>query len=157
MTDDEYRLINENGRLKDQVKRLTRERNAAILAINDAHYHSPDDEPPAKRLARFYEQAETLSLAAAAVVITTRQRAGLVREPEKAKSFRARIALAIDSTGRYNAAGWGTLTAPGDPADVAANATDNLYDPEGMVSLVWITADVPVPETVEIRGELDLG
>lgn len=67
------------------------------------------------------------------------------------KPIRARIALAIDSTGRWNAAGGSDRTAP----EAAAEAHDNLVDPVGLTATAWILADVDVPEAVEIEGEVE--
>ena len=67
---------------------------------------------------------------------------------ETPRTVRVRIAVAVNDEGQYSAEGWWPRTYS--DAELLLRVTAGL---EGVMSCVWIEADVPLP-TQTIRGEI---
>ena len=63
--------------------------------------------------------------------------------------MRVRIAVAVTKGGRWSAQGFVAT----DDSEVAHWAQD-LLDEEG-AAICWVTADVPIPEDTEVKGEVE--
>lgn len=70
-------------------------------------------------------------------------------EPGPGKTVRVRIACCVDAEGYWYACGCGEA----DDEDTSQEALDNVSDHCKRV-VHWITADVPVPQAVEVEGEV---
>jgi hypothetical protein len=70
------------------------------------------------------------------------------------KTVRVRIAVAVDEKGNAYAVGWND-SAP-DKEAMAEQAIDSLltceFDAAQQTTLVWVTADVPLPVTPTVEG-----
>lgn len=66
------------------------------------------------------------------------------------KTVRVRIAVAVDTKGKWSACGW---KSDGKQYDKEArdSAIDGLYN-DGSYNVHWIEADVPVPQETMIEG-----
>lgn len=73
------------------------------------------------------------------------------------KKVRVKIAVAIDSNGKYCARGW-TRGPANDDDDMTGAARDDLHsywtEDFKCESLVWVEADIPVPEPTTIEGKV---
>jgi len=69
---------------------------------------------------------------------------------------RIRIAVAIASDGMWSAAGWSDETGSNAPdATLTDTAFDTIESIEGPPRIVWVEAEVPVPEAeVVVEGEV---
>ena len=70
-----------------------------------------------------------------------------------------RIAVALDASGNWSAIGWSDKQAMADDKPVEKQAVEDLlkdggYD-EGPVGVVWVTANVPLPQEAEVHGEVE--
>lgn len=66
------------------------------------------------------------------------------------KTVRVRIAVAVDETGNWNACGASDIH----PKDAAAFSSDPGHLSENSV-VHWVWADLPVPEEIEVAGEVE--
>ncbi len=64
------------------------------------------------------------------------------------KTVKVRIAVAMQSDGDWNACGWRDA----DDAQVRGNVIDPM---DKTARIEWGTADVPVPESIEISGTVE--
>ena len=64
------------------------------------------------------------------------------------KTVRVRVAVAVDPDGTWNAVGWSGAK---DDDDMVGLALDMVGTQE---SVYWLTADLPLPATVEIPAEV---
>lgn len=75
----------------------------------------------------------------------------------KQKTKRVRIAVAIDEHGNFRAVGWTPHPATGSLAelDMKEEAHDLFMDNAHggtMCHIIWVEADIPIPEPVTIQG-----
>jgi len=68
------------------------------------------------------------------------------------KTVRVRIAVAVNSQGAWNSNGWGWADKQRPDADLVAGAFDGLPEDEAREHVVFVEADVPVPEPKTIEG-----
>lgn len=67
------------------------------------------------------------------------------------RTVKVRIACAVNSRGEYHAQGWA-----GAEGEEAKDAIWDALEPDPGGEVVhWITAEVPVPEAVELAGTLE--
>ena len=66
------------------------------------------------------------------------------------KTIRVRIAVAVDEHGHYRCDGW----AGGTDEDIAVSAREFLMNSEGNECVHFIEANLPLPESVTVEGEV---
>ena len=66
------------------------------------------------------------------------------------KTIRVRAAVAVDEHGHYMFAGW----SGGTDKDMAQNAREFFERAEGNECVHFVVADVPLPESVTVEGEV---
>ena len=72
------------------------------------------------------------------------------KQTPQGKTVRVKVAVAVDKHGYWCANGWKDAT-PEESRDTASEMVD-----EGE-SIYWLTADLPVPEEVEVEAEVENG
>lgn len=68
------------------------------------------------------------------------------------KTKTVRIAVAVNDSGQWNAAGWEIDVTPS-PEETVKNCAFSGLDAESdREHLVWITAEIPIPEVAEVEA-----
>lgn len=71
-----------------------------------------------------------------------------------AKTVRVRIPVAVDPQGRYYAHQWST-----EAGDLGIESIDHLLELTDTVGpgeiMHWLTAELPIPESVEVQAEIE--
>ena len=69
-------------------------------------------------------------------------------------SVRVRIAVAVDIDGNWNSEGWSGRH-PHDLKEQALEELAHQTDTNIPTALYWVTADLPIPQAVEVEGEVE--
>jgi hypothetical protein len=72
-------------------------------------------------------------------------------EPANAATVSVRIAVAIDTEGQWSA--YGSEDCPDSHA--VDTAIECMPEGDARYHIVWVTAEVPLPPTIEVKGEID--
>lgn len=71
-------------------------------------------------------------------------------EQPAVQTIRVRIAVAVDTVGKWCASGWGGGECDGDVEGVAMDGLDSAKHQQ----IVWVEATVPVPVEQTVEGEV---
>jgi len=74
------------------------------------------------------------------------------------KTIKIRIPIAVDSEGNYNAVAWGGpqfASGGADPDDLVSSTREGL-EPHGPETVVWVSAEIPLPEESEVVGNVEI-
>lgn len=78
----------------------------------------------------------------------------LAKEPRDAPTVDVRVAVVVCADGHYNTAGWSGSASERYVRDAAIDGADCPCPPGTPEHLVWVSATVPLPTTLTIKGRV---